>query len=129
MLGGTGVAISTATAHRDQALAYAEWLVTQEHQRGTYFREGGQPARLGAWTDPEVNAASDDFFRRTLRTLQSAYVRPRFDGLVRFFEAAGIEINRCLPGECTDDQLIEWLNRHYSASRSAAQPARRRSTA
>jgi multiple sugar transport system substrate-binding protein len=129
MLGGTGVAINSATAHRDQALAYAEWLVTEKHQRGTYFREGGQPASLAAWTHPEVNAASDDFFRGTLRTLQSAYVRPRFDGFVPFFEAAGIEINRCLRGECTDDELIEWLNHHYSASRAAVQPARRRSTA
>lgn len=129
MLGGTGVAISTATAQRDQALAYAEWLVTQEHQCGTYFRGGGQPASLAAWTSSELNAASDDFFRGTLRTLQSAYVRPRFAGFVRFFEAAGIEINRCLRGECTDNKLIQWLNRRYSASRSALRPARRRSTA
>lgn len=129
MLGGTGVAISSTSSHRDEALAYAKWLVTPEHQRGTYFREGGQPASLAAWTNCEVNLASDDFFRGTLRALQSAYVRPRFDGFVRFFEAAGIEINRCLRGECNDDQLIEWLNHRYSASQNAVHPARRRSTA
>jgi multiple sugar transport system substrate-binding protein len=129
MLGGTGVAISSASTLRDESVAYAKWLVAEPHQRGTYFREGGQPASLAAWTDPEVNAASDGFFKDTLRSLQSAYVRPRFDGFVRFFEAAGIEINRCLRGQCTDAQVIEWLNDHYAASRSARQLARRRSMA
>ena len=129
MLGGTGLAISSASAHRDEALAYAKWLVSQEHQRGTYFREGGQPASLAAWTDPEVNAASDDFFSGTLQTLRSAYVRPRFDGFIRFFESAGIEINRCLRGEHTDEHVVEWLNDRFSASRAAGQLASRRSTA
>jgi multiple sugar transport system substrate-binding protein len=67
-----------------------------------------------------VNAASDDFFAGTLQTLQTAYVRPRFDGFVRFFEAAGIEINRCLRGEIKDAALIRWLNDRYASQRTAA---------
>ena len=102
MLGGTGIAVSRLSAHQLAAIAYAKWLVSPEHQRGIYFREGGQPASLTAWTDSSVNAASDDFFAGTLQTLQTAYVRPRFDGFVRFFEDAGIEINRCLRGEIKD---------------------------
>jgi len=129
MLGGTGVAVSSASAHREESAVYARWLVSQSHQRSTYFREGGQPASLAAWKDPEVNAASDDFFTGTLRTLESAYVRPRFDGFVRFFEAAGIEINRCLRGQCTDVQVIGWLNEHYPANRNAGRLAGRRSKA
>ena len=96
MLGGTGAAISKLSPHPTEAIAYAKWLVSPEHQRGTYFREGGQPASLSAWTDSSVNAMADGFFAGTLQTLQTAYLRPRFDGFVRFFEAAGIEINRCL---------------------------------
>jgi multiple sugar transport system substrate-binding protein len=129
MLGGTGVAVSSASPYREHAIAYAKWLVSKQHQAGRYFQEGGQPASLAAWTDPEVNAASNDFFRDTLPTLESAYVRPRFDGFVRFFECAGIEINRCLRGQRTDEQLIGWLNDHYAASRSAIQQVRARSTA
>jgi len=67
-----------------------------------------------------VNAMADDFFSGTLRTLQTAYVRPRFDGFVRFFEAAGIEINRCLRGEVKDATLIRWLNERYAMQRGAA---------
>lgn len=120
MLGGTGVAVSKLSAHPSEAIAYAKWLVSPEHQRGNYFREGGQPASLAAWTDPFVNAAADGFFSGTLKTLQSAYLRPRFDGFVRFFEAAGIEINRCLREEVTDAALIRWLNERYATQRVAA---------
>lgn len=120
MLGGTGVAISKHCAHQPEAIAYAKWLVSPEHQRGTYFREGGQPGSLAAWTDPLVNAAAEDFFSATLPTLQGAYVRPRFDGFVRFFETAGIEINRCLRGEIKDAALIRWLKDRYATQRMAA---------
>ena len=64
-----------------------------------------------------MDAVADGFFSGTLRTLQTAYVRPRFDGFVRFFEAAGVEINRCLRGDLTDAELIQWLNERYAAQR------------
>jgi multiple sugar transport system substrate-binding protein len=113
-LGGTGIAVSKQSPHRDEAVAYAKWLASQEHQRGVYFREGGQPASLAAWTDPQVDSEAGGFFSGTLRTLRAAYVRPRFDGFVRFFEAAGIEINRCLRNQLADTQLIGWLNRSFA---------------
>jgi multiple sugar transport system substrate-binding protein len=117
MLGGTGVAISKLSPHPSEAIAYAKWLVSPEHQRGTYVRDGGQPASLAAWTDSSVNAIADGFFSDTLQTLQTAYLRPRFDGFVRFFEAAGIEINRCLRGQVNDAVLIRWLNDRYASRR------------
>jgi multiple sugar transport system substrate-binding protein len=126
MLGGTGVAVSAKSSHPVEAVAYAKWLASPEHQRGTYFREGGQPASLAAWTDPDVDRAAGGFFSGTLETLQAAYVRPRFDGFVRFFEAAGIEINRCLRGDIPDVQLIEWLNARYA--RQIAESARIKGT-
>lgn len=119
-LGGTGAAISRHSAHPDQAIAYAKWLASEQHQRGAYFRDGGQPASLAAWIDPGNDAAADGFFSGTLKTLESAYVRPRFDGFVRFFEAAGVKINQCLRGEISDSDLILWLNAQYAARRAAA---------
>jgi multiple sugar transport system substrate-binding protein len=119
MLGGTGVAISKNSAHQEKAIAYAKWLVSQEQQRGTYFREGGQPASLAAWRDPAVDAAANEFFSGTLHTLKTAYLRPRFDGFVRFFESAGIEINKCLRGQVTDTDLIAWLNARFAMQRNA----------
>ena len=120
MLGGTGVGVSRFSKHHDEAIAYAKWLASPDHQRGLYVWEGGQPASLAAWTDPKVNAACDKFFSDTLLTLQTAYVRPRFDGFVRFFEAAGIQMNRCLRGDLEDRALVQWLNERYAAQRAAA---------
>ncbi|MGA7914560.1 MAG: extracellular solute-binding protein [Candidatus Acidiferrales bacterium] len=113
-LGGTGVAVSQFSSHRDEAAAYAKWLASPEHQRGTYVREGGQPASLSAWRDPGIDEAAGGFFSETLESLQTAYVRPRFDGFVRFFEAAGVEINRCLKNETSDAQLVGWLNKRFA---------------
>jgi multiple sugar transport system substrate-binding protein len=120
MLGGTGIAVSALSAHQPEAVAYAKWLASPKHQRSTYFREGGQPSSLAAWTDATVNAAAENFFSDTLETLQTAYVRPRFDGFVRFFEAAGVEINRGLRGEIKDPALVRWLNDRYATQRVAA---------
>jgi multiple sugar transport system substrate-binding protein len=120
LLGGTGIAVSRLSDNQAAAIAYAKWVASPEHQRGSYFREGGQPASLAAWNDIAINEASDGFFSGTLQTLQTAYVRPRFDGFVRFFEAAGIEINRCLRGELTNTSLIRWLNERYAKQRNAA---------
>jgi multiple sugar transport system substrate-binding protein len=120
MLGGTGIAISDRSRHQVEAIAYAKWLTSPEHQRGMYFRKGGQPASLTAWTDVSVDTSADGFFSGTLQTLQTAYVRPRFDGFVRFFEAAGIEMNRCLRGDLPDTELVHWLNGHYAVQRTSA---------
>jgi multiple sugar transport system substrate-binding protein len=120
MIGGTGVAVTASCAHRDAAVDYAKWLVSIEHQRGTYFREGGQPASLAAWTDPAIDTEASGFFSGTLDTLESAYVRPRFDGFVRFFESAGIEINRCLRGDLSDQKLIDFLNAQFASRRAVA---------
>jgi multiple sugar transport system substrate-binding protein len=121
MLGGTGIAVSKLTRHAAEAIAYAKWLASAEHQRGTYFREGGQPASLTAWTDSSLDAMAGGFFSGTLPTLQTAYVRPRFDGFVGFFEAAGVEINCCLRGEMNDESLIRWMNERYAKQRVSTQ--------
>jgi multiple sugar transport system substrate-binding protein len=119
VLGGAGVAVSSSSGYEEEAVAYARWLVTPEHQRGIYFREGGQPASRAAWTDATNDKHSGEMFSRTIRTLRSAYVRPRFDGFVPFFEAAGIEINKCFSGQVSDANLIDWLNKEYVARRMA----------
>jgi multiple sugar transport system substrate-binding protein len=119
-LGGTGVAISKPSVHRSEAVAYAKWLASPEHQRNGYFADGGQPASLAAWTDPLINAATESFFAGTLETLRTAYIRPRFNGFVSFFEAAGVEINRCLKGQVSKAHLVDSLNERFAEHRALA---------
>jgi multiple sugar transport system substrate-binding protein len=123
MLGGTGIAISGKSAQQQKAVEYAKWVVSRQHQCGTYFCEGGQPASLSAWMDPAIDSAASGFFSGTLQTLQTAYLRPRFDGFVRFFESAGTEINKCLRGLVGDADLLAWLNARYATQRARLETA------
>jgi multiple sugar transport system substrate-binding protein len=87
-LGGAGLAISRTCRHPEQALAYAQYTASPETQRTLYTHSGGQPGHRAAWLDPVLNAASNDFFRNTLPTLDAAWVRPRFPGFIGFQDTA-----------------------------------------
>ena len=75
MLGGTGLAISARCKHIDLAVRYAKFVASPMTQRGIYFQSGGQPGHRSAWLDDTVNAASSNYFRDTLPTLDRALVR------------------------------------------------------
>ena len=79
-LGGAGIAVSSATAHPDLAVAIAFSLATGAVQSGPYTAGGGQPGNLRAWRSEARNAETTNFFRNTLRTLERAWVRPRVLG-------------------------------------------------
>jgi multiple sugar transport system substrate-binding protein len=119
-LGGTGVAVSALSRNRDTAIAYARWLTSIEHQSGEYVRLGGQPGSLTAWSDPDNDALCGRFFSDTLETLQTAHVRPRFNGWIPFFEEAGERITACLRGDVSDASLLAWLNAEFSTAQARA---------
>ena len=55
LLGGVGLAISTRSAHRDEAAQYLSFVLSPDVQAGEYFGNNGQPGHLAAWTNPRVN--------------------------------------------------------------------------
>ena len=75
-LGGAGIAVSASTPHPQLAVAVAATLAGAEVQAGPYGLGGGQPGNLRAWRSDELNGATANFFRNTLRTLERAWVRP-----------------------------------------------------
>jgi len=87
-LGGAGIAVSSKTKHPRACMDYAAFTASPETQRGIYFESGGQPGHRSAWTDAGVNAASTDFFKNTLQTLDEAILRPRHFGGIDFQDAA-----------------------------------------
>ena len=46
------------------------------------------------------------FFRNTRRTLDKAWLRPRFDGWLDVQDAVGTLVNRALRGEINDDSCL-----------------------
>ena len=79
-LGGAGIAISSARKNVELAAKVAILLSLPQIQSTTYVDAGGQPGNLAAWKAPHANAITRNFFNNTLRTLERAWVRPRFLG-------------------------------------------------
>lgn len=115
LLGGAGFGVTSRCRHAAEAAGYGLFLCHPDYQRTHYFDDGGQPGMLQAWMDPRCDAATDGFFTGTLRTLTSAYLRPRIPGFVHFFEEAGKQLNAFLRGRGDADEMVQWLNDGFQA--------------
>jgi multiple sugar transport system substrate-binding protein len=119
-LGGAGLAVSAYAPAPEEAVALASFLADGATQRGDYFRGGGQPAHRSAWTDPTVNSASSCFFSDTLAAMDAAYLRPRYDGFLRFQDAGGRIVHSFLSGPAEPKAALARLDDAYVASLTEA---------
>jgi len=115
-LGGTGLAVSAFSVHRQEASAFAYWIASGPVQAGLYVASGGQPVHAQAWEDDEVNAPVDDFYRATRRTLEGAWLRPRHDGYMPFQDAASRVINEALQTDADAAGTVALLNAMFRES-------------
>ncbi len=120
-LGGAGLAISKRCPDIAAAARYAAWVAGADCQRTLYVDSGGQPGNKRAWTDPEVNALTHNFFFQILPTVEHAFLRPRFVGFTQFQNRAFGVISKFLesnePPAATLDTVDE-LYRKYVPERS-----------
>jgi multiple sugar transport system substrate-binding protein len=112
-LGGTGIAVSARSALRQEAIEFAYWVAGREAQRGPYLAAGGQPASAAAWDDAAANSAALDFYRNTRATLESAWLRPRHAGYMRFQHAAAERLRRALESGESARSAIAAINRLF----------------
>ena len=117
MLGGTGLAISAQCKQIGVAVEYAKYVASPEVQRGIYVQSGGQPGHRAAWLDGAANAASSNYFRDTLPTLDRAILRPRYNGFLKFQDAAGDPIWHYLREGGNVDAVLDELDRLYRTHR------------
>ncbi|MBO6674765.1 MAG: extracellular solute-binding protein [Rhizobiales bacterium] len=118
VIGGTGIAVSASSRHRDVAADYAFWIASADCQKGLFFAAGGQPGNAVAWEDDACNAATRNFFTNTRQTLESAYLRPRYDGYMGFQENAGHIVHAFLRKQASVQATLDDLQRAYQESRS-----------
>jgi multiple sugar transport system substrate-binding protein len=118
VLGGTGIAVSSRTRHPDIAVDYAFWIAGAECQKGLYTTSGGQPGHAAAWEDDACNALTGNFFRQTRETLETAWLRPRYDGYMGLQDRAGQIVHACLRGEATEAATLAALDAAYRESRA-----------
>lgn len=129
VLGGTGIAVSSTSAHRSEAIDFAYWIASEATQRGPYVAAGGQPGHAAAWEDDSANAAAADFYRATRRTLDGSWIRPRHDGYMAFQHAAALRLNEALTTGESARSFVRAINALYRESQLEATGTRVRRTA
>jgi multiple sugar transport system substrate-binding protein len=112
-LGGAGIAVSSKTKHPQACMDFARFTAAPETQKGIYFQSGGQPGHRAAWLDEDVNAASNDFFRDTLRTLDESLLRPQFPGYMAFQDEATPVAHAAAAGRMDQASAAVEINRLY----------------
>ncbi|HEX5554246.1 MAG TPA: extracellular solute-binding protein [Chitinophagaceae bacterium] len=115
-LGGTGIAVSSHTAHPDIAMEYIRYISSATCQQTLYFENGGQPAHYLAWTDYYANFKCAGFFKATLPALKRAYLRPRYNGYIDFQDQAGDIVRDYLLKGGPEKETLHQLNNLYHAS-------------
>jgi len=115
-LGGTGIAVSAYSAHVEAALDYAFWVAAAEVQRTVYTDNGGQAGNLVAWQDEAVNAKVLGFYRNTLATLEQSWLRPRYDGYMKFQKEGSEILREGLLQRRSHADVVDRLNLAYSRS-------------
>jgi multiple sugar transport system substrate-binding protein len=118
-LGGTGLAVSATTQQPGLALAFAQYVASAQHQRTIYVVSGGQPGHRSAWTDSMANQLTNGFFQSTLATLDSAYLRPRYNGYMHFQDAAALVVHGYLKSDIPITATVTQLNTLYRSSHEA----------
>ncbi len=121
-IGGTGLAVSAFSKHKDIAVDFAVMVVSGECQRTLYVQNGGQPGHRSAWINKDANHLTNDFFATILPVMDNGYVRPRYNGYLHFQDHAGEPLQKCLMENGNPLIALEEMNRIYRQSIIHKQP-------
>ena len=109
-LGGTGIAITRRCPLEPALAAHLAWLLDPETQRTFIGAHEGQPSARRAWLDAELDELSGGFYLGTLRTIEGAWVRPRFPGSIEFQRRGAEAIRDGLAERAAGPRILERLN-------------------
>ena len=115
-LGGTGIAVSNQSKHKDYAIEYAYWIASSECQKNIFYHSGGQPGNSLAWENNTINQETNNFFINTRETLETSWVRPRHNGYMNFQDDAGNIINEFLYKYTDENKVYEKLKLEFKNS-------------
>ena len=116
-LGGAGLGISARSKQADAALTIAAYLVSADVQTEVIAAHGGQPASSAAWQSSLANERTLSFYANTRRTIDQAWVRPRFAGYLDFQRAGGALVEACLRDVLRMEPMLDQLDAAWKAAR------------
>jgi multiple sugar transport system substrate-binding protein len=115
-IGGTGLAVSASSEHKEAALRFAEMVVSPSWQSTLYVQHGGQPGHLTAWLQEDANRLTNQFFRKVLPAMQRGYMRPRYNGYLYFQDHAGDPLHQYLRDGGNPTAVLGSMNKLYRHS-------------
>lgn len=116
-LGGTGLAITRRAVMSEALIEFLRGLVSVATQVGRIPWLDGQPARTEAWENEAVDQDTGGFYSATRRTMESAWVRPRYSGYIQFQTEASSLVRRAIAEGSDAASAIQSINAAYARSR------------
>ena len=110
VLGGTGIAVTRSAARPAAVAGQLRRLLSEPVQVGLYARLGGQSSFRQSWQDHDVDRRNGWFYSATRRTIESAWVRPRFAGYPAFQAAASAVLRDGLLGGEDHNVMLRQVN-------------------
>jgi multiple sugar transport system substrate-binding protein len=89
VIGGTAVGVSAKSRAPDAALAFVAHMLEDAVQRTLIPAHHGQPAMVSGWRDAGNDARFNGFYSAAVRSVETAWVRPRRPGYPIFQAEAG----------------------------------------
>jgi multiple sugar transport system substrate-binding protein len=117
-IGGTGLAVSAFSQHKELAIEYARQIVSPEVQSTFYVEHGGQPGHLSAWENEAANRLCKNYFANVLPAMERGFVRPRYNGYFHFQDRAGEPLQQFLQQGGNPEKLLKDMNVLYQRSLS-----------
>jgi len=112
-IGGAGLGVSSRVIDEpdrcEAALAYVRLAASANAQTSIFPQHHGQPAHIDAWNDEKIDTAFNGFFSETRTTMEQSWIRPRYNGYLRFQAEAGDMIESHLRGDLAETTLLERL--------------------
>jgi multiple sugar transport system substrate-binding protein len=120
-LGGTGLAVTPRAYGKVLAVTnYVRALLDTATQLNIVSAVGGQPATTAVWASAAVDASWNGHYSATRGTLESAYVRPRFDGWIAFQDELSERVREFLCGDSDPAVAVARIEADYRVGRQSA---------
>jgi multiple sugar transport system substrate-binding protein len=123
VLGGTGVAVTQSCTQAAEAADQLRRLLSEPVQLGLFSRLGGQSSYRAAWADVAADRCGGGFYSATRRSMEQAWVRPRFAGYLEFQAAAAAVLRGGLLGGEPHDVLLRQVDELYLCAQEGSATA------
>lgn len=115
VLGGTGLALSARRATDLEAVRrWVRAFLAEDVQAGLVPQAAGQPAHRAAWDSPDVDRAWGGYYSATRRSLDAAWVRPRYAGWIGLQDDASALVREVLEGRADATAAVAEINDRHA---------------